>query len=237
MRTVIIVGTVVAFLVPVASARAEVIASSTFDTGLDGWTVDSGNVTGNLAWSSTGGNPGGFLLAIDGTNPNGIMRAPGKYLGNWTPLDGTGTLSFDHKVIDLGAGVFEVGPYTVDIAGPTTSATWTSTTAPNGVTPWVNIVVPIEESAWSVTSGTWAALLADVTRLRIHVELIGNNQQPNDLAGLDNVVLSQSTAIPEPASIVLLAVGALGIVLYRRRSGANHPRRETKPVHLPSSLH
>jgi hypothetical protein len=69
------------FVLPAGSALA---ASWNFDTGTEGWTlfdtVGSGNYsnigTGSLNWSAIGGNPGGFVSAVDPSNGAFMFKAP-----------------------------------------------------------------------------------------------------------------------------------------------------------------
>jgi hypothetical protein len=123
-------------LLPTPS-RAGIIAESTFDTSLDSWTS---NTPAQISWSKTGGNPGGFILFEDVTNDWTVVDAPKTFLGNYTALNGVGTISFDHKII-AETGIQSLSPYEVDLSGPGGSATWLGTT-PKGVTGWVTENVP-----------------------------------------------------------------------------------------------
>src|SRR3954470_14446097 len=153
-------------------ARAVVIASSTFGTDADGWTLD-GSPAENFSWQSTDGNPGGFIRFVDNLNPGSNFVAPPKFLGNWSALNGTGQLTYDFRVFSTGGSVFSNGPYAVFLSGPGGAASWSGAT-PGQATPWIGITVPIQQSAWSVTSGNWSDLLANVTSLQIVGELFGN---------------------------------------------------------------
>jgi len=166
-----------------ASASAQIC--STFDTGLDGWTCD----TSGCSWAATGGNPDGYLRFDEGGDSTTQAVAPGTFWGDWSDLDGIGNIFYDHRIISEGTGVFGYSPYYVRIAGPGGSAEWVGDT-PSGATDWVLIAAPLVESEWTVTSGTWSALLADVTDLRIRIEQVTNSGGANDeVDGIDNVCL------------------------------------------------
>jgi hypothetical protein len=195
-------------------SRAGIIAESTFDTSLDGWTS---NTPSQISWSKTGGNPGGFISFEDTTNDWTVVNAPATFLGNYSALNSVGTISFDHKII-AETGIQSLSPYEVDLSGLGGSATWTGAT-PKGVTGWVTLNVPLVQSDWTINSGTWTGLLADVTQLQIPIELVTNDTIPGDTdhEGIDNVILSSSA--PEPASLTLLGagMGGLGGLALRRR--------------------
>jgi len=195
-------------------SRAGIIAESTFNTSLDGW---ASNTPSQISWSKTGGNPGGFILFEDTTNDWTVVNAPATFLGNYSALNSVGTIAFDHKII-AETGIQSLSPYEVDLSGPGGSATWTGAT-PKGVTGWVTLNVPLVQSDWTINSGTWTGLLADVTQLQIPIELVTNDTIPGDTdhEGIDNVILSSSA--PEPASLTLIGTGiaAIGGFAIRRR--------------------
>jgi hypothetical protein len=207
----------VILLVP-HSTQAGIIAESTFDTSLDGWTS---NTPSQISWSKTGGNPGGFMLFEDATGDSTVVDAPSAFLRNYSALNGVGTISFDDKVI-AETGIQSISPYEIDLSGPGGSATWTGAT-PKGVTGWVTLNVPLVQSDWKIDSGTWKGLLANVTQLQIPIELVTNDTIPGDTdhEGIDNVILSSSA--PEPASLTLIGSGitVLAGCAIRRRGIAN----------------
>ncbi len=70
-------------------------AFSSFDTGFDGWT--SNNPTA-ISWSSTGGNPEGYIHFEDNMNlGSDQIIAPSEFLGDWSTLDGIGSISYDYN--------------------------------------------------------------------------------------------------------------------------------------------
>lgn len=48
------------------------------------------------------------------------------------------------------------------------------------------MAAPLLETQWTVTGGTWADLLADVTRIEIDIERI-NNSGGTDIEAIDNI--------------------------------------------------
>ena len=204
----------VALLLP-SLVEADVI--STFDASLEGWTVASG--LPDLSWSPTGGNPDGFALWNEpGDAGAQSLRAPSSFIGDWLSQYNGGTLTYDHKIIAAG-GIQSFSPYRVDISGPGGAAFWEGTT-PNGLTDWVPISVPISESSWTVSSGTWTSLLANISTLDIRIELVGNNVFQSEFAGIDNVrLVPEPISVPEPNCCSLLVV--LGLSQFCRRHRTN----------------
>ena len=192
---------------------------STFDATLEGWTSD--NTPAEVTWASPGGNPNGYARFVDATNNVTEIQAPAGFLGDWAAFEG-GMLSFDFKVIEPGDEP-DYAPYTIHLSGPGGTASWYGAT-PSGPTEWVRVAAQLTEADWSVTSGTWEALLADVTGLRIRIEIIINNvpyQPTGEVSGLDNVVLTDEPyAIPTLSrwglvAMTLLVLSAGTLVLRR----------------------
>jgi hypothetical protein len=183
-------------------------ASSTFDTGLDGWTSDAPQIT----WEASGGNPDGYVRFSDEGAGGTHVLAPQKFLGDWSSLDGMESISFDHRLFDVGSGTVGFLPYDVGISGPGGEATWEGPT-PSGPTDWLSVIVPLTQDEWSITSGAWEALLSNVTEFRIRIEVVNNaaGHPSGEIDGIDNVVLT-----PEPATFSLLVLGVL-LTATRRR--------------------
>ncbi len=95
-------GSLALIAAPPARAHKFVVASSTFDSGADGWTID-GPATGPQ-FSSGGGNPGGYIFADEPGNSNdtSYWRAPAKFRGDIS-VAYKQKLSFDLRVSGAGA--------------------------------------------------------------------------------------------------------------------------------------
>ncbi|HRF58416.1 MAG TPA: hypothetical protein PLH94_00720 [Fimbriimonadaceae bacterium] len=102
-------------------------------------------------------------------------------------------LSYQWRVsITPGDGVPH--PYEVKLIGPGGEAHWTRP-GPTSAHDWMPIEIPLKQSEWTLTSGTWAGLLANITTLGIRVRQF-TNTDATQINGLDSVVLS----IPTPIS-------------------------------------
>lgn len=188
-------NTAVAVTVPVESG---------FDADLEGWTCDPSSA---CSWSASGGNPGGYVHYSVEPFTTAII-APTAYLGDWSDLDEQGSLLLDFRVISLGLFVQEgLGNYTAQISGPGGTAS-ASLETPVDELGWVTVEVPVQESAWDVSAGSWPALLGDVQDLRVSALNIINVEVQAD--GIDNVRL-----VPEPGTALLLSVGLLALARQR----------------------
>lgn len=195
-------------VVVAGEASAATIASSDFESDLDGWTTVGDGISSHVA---AGGNPGGFLQSVDqpiGQNTDAF--APAKFLGDWSVLDGAGVLSADFRMVSACCAISEGMEFF--ISGPGGSASQRLSTATGPFPAWTTYSIDIAESAWNV-SGNWAALLGDVTVLRIDMEHVGGDET----TGLDNVVLS---SVPEPSGVLLALAGLAGLSAYSARRGA-----------------
>jgi hypothetical protein len=192
-----------------SQARAGIL--TTFDTGLDGWSgLASEGPASQYSWGPTGGDPGGYFDFIDQSATSGTITAPAQYLGNLSSLNGTGILKWDQILFSTGGDPESYG-FEAQISGPGGSATFTSSIDDTVVGQWIAITAPINQSSWTVNSGTWAGLLADVTSLNLSIEDVTNIhtptvQDPGDHDGIDNVFLG-TASVPEPTSLTLLGLG------------------------------
>ncbi|MEJ2720730.1 MAG: FlgD immunoglobulin-like domain containing protein [bacterium] len=174
-------------LIPLDSARAQV--STGFDTGRDFWII-SGST--RVVWSATGGNPDGFVEAqeIDFLEHN-WASAPPEYLGDWSAMSASDTLSVDYYFDNHQGGPLWENSYVYRISGPggAAHALQGSANAPSQGA-WTTLSVTLSPSDWTMEHGTWAELLANVTSLVVSVEFADGGQD----VGIDNVRLTSTPA-------------------------------------------
>ncbi|MCK4341264.1 MAG: PEP-CTERM sorting domain-containing protein [Phycisphaerae bacterium] len=206
-----IAGLVVAVAAPLAAAP---IATSTFDAGDEGWTVVTTlGYQGPPQYSSTGGNPDGFIYAVDPDTGAWGFAAPATFLGPVSEAYGQ-TFSFDiaayydPEYVSGWVGIEGAGYQFVCLfdAPATTYPDW------HGRTVWMT-----ETAGWvdpdtglPPTSTQMMAVLSNLEGLVITAEFVEGLE--DDISGLDNVVL-----MPEPGTLALLG---LGVVMVLKRRGA-----------------
>ena len=205
---------------------------STFDADLDGWEawgldLDALTVVRNAAdetHTAVGGNPDGFAEFLDITEePASGLRAPEKFRGDWSDFLNAGSFRYDHRLLAVGTtdqdDADPIKDYLVIVSsGPLTflglNAAVFEAPGPDGATDWVTVEAPLDLSKWTVFSpfvgGTFESILSNVTDVFITFEIVNNDGQQEESAGVDNAML-----VPEPASLGLLAVG--GLALLRRK--------------------
>jgi len=143
---------------------------SNFDSldGLDGWNFIQ---TGSLESDSTEGNPPNSIRIGDASGNLSFGYAPPKFRGNMSALNDTGTITFD--VMDVtNLNTLSLPPHLVRLAGPGGEATFPVTAADAAAIKnvWHSFSIPFDDSLWTVTSGTWTTLLANVTVIEIALE-------------------------------------------------------------------
>jgi Ca2+-binding RTX toxin-like protein len=184
---------------------------STFEADLEGWTLDCpvsnycsfpDPPCGNgddciLTWTHAPADQseGYVYLGADqvGFPP---LRAPSRYLGDWSALDGTGWISFDFNLIKQGG---QNCYYAVDIYGrhapgmeESTHAHWELRIPSDGtiVNRWLPIVVTLDKASgrWSFvpSSDEWEYLLADVMTFTVNIDPCQNG---GTRAAIDNIAL------------------------------------------------
>ena len=210
----IIVGAIIgSSLLSVPASWAGII-STTFDYNLQGW---SSNTPSEISWQSTGGNPGGYIRFADSSSAESLIYAPASYLGNWSSINGLGTISFDHKIFNIGSNPTSI-PYQIGISGLGGEAIWEHNN-PGSSTDWQTLSASITEADWTVLSGSWNSLLHDVVQLSIKIEVISNagpgSPSVFEITGIDNVQLTNP--VPIPGTVWLLGSGIAGLVSSRIR--------------------
>lgn len=208
--------------VVVNSATAQK-AKSTFDTHLEGWTM-VGN--GTFSHQSSGGNPGGYARWVDVSGPNGDgwAVAPADYRGSWASLTTYGALKWDHRIVNPGNGTTFLNGR-AEISGPGGAAFYQSPVQMNSN--WTTFSAPIKQPSWSITSGTWASLVTNVTSLKIRLEAVWGGTVL-DQAGIDNVYLGDTNEL-----VVSISVASVDIN-WMSRTGATYQVQWTSSLTQPA---
>lgn len=188
------------------AADASVI-SSTFSSGLEGWTGTGGTVS----WSSTGGNPGGFLQQVDTgpfSPPIGMyVSAPAAFLGNLSAYIG-GVLSFDSILLSATATNWPFfGLLTIRSGASSVSADFAAPGQPPMT--WTTYSGTLDAATFGTTTANFATIMGNVTAIELVLE---SNFGVVETMGLDN--FSAISAVPVPPSLVLFGLGGLTILGY-----------------------
>lgn len=216
-------------------ARAGILFSSDFNAN-----------DGGLAASDLGGNPAnpwtyGATAGVGGDgawfiNTSGIVSAKGLTSPTLT-VTGTGpvTISFDHRynletnfdggqlLVSVNSGAFTVVPDAdFSMNGPThTISTGFGSPIP-GQRAWSSLSAGYATPAYVTSMATLGTLNAgDTIAFRFRAAWDVSVARPNPNWVIDNVLVQDAgaTVVPEPSSLVLLGVGAAGVVGYVRRRG------------------
>jgi len=168
----------------------------------------SGSDTGDWSFSGTGGvsnpgnygNGGGYCHVDDSGSYNSYGFAPSRFLGEWTPLDGSGLFTIDIRVIS-GSGTNGGSAEFVRLSGPggVAHVSLDPSELPTAKRVWKTFTYPIDSSVWQLDSGTWTGLLSDVTELRIDLEYFSGT----DDIGFDNVgrLVSTCPDVDDPVAL------------------------------------
>ena len=180
-----------------ATASAATV-NSTFDSGLEGWTVSGDPAAGSPTWVGTGGNPGGFIRTVDrGSGVTMYWDAPSLFrrLGS---LYG-GQLKFELRQSSL-SSQFDDDDVVIVGGGVTVAYD----TPGNPATSFTKYTVPLRETVhWTnqatkkrATATEMAKALASPSAIRIRAEYVNGG----DTDDLDNVILTSGDAVPPPVA-------------------------------------
>ena len=165
-----------------AQAADAVVAQSTFDSDLDGWTATSPST---VTWSAGGGDPGGRVVFSNDNSDSTFIVAPAKFHTgdvDYTRLNNKGYIVFEHELIQNGGTGFL--DYEVDISGPGGKAVFKGGMPLSKLNNWQTVVAPLVQGDWTVSDGSWTVLLRDVEDVRIRIETISGSP---DTEAIDNV--------------------------------------------------
>lgn len=178
------------------------VTSFGFDASSEGWTGTTGSQSIPTSWVASGGVPGGYMRF--GDRPSvaapGYALAPSTFLGDWSGFNNA-TLEFDSIVLSLtGARLPDV-----ELFSGTAMVLIQADVAPDAT--WTHHTISLTASEAGLSEAEWLAHLANITQVRIDVDL---SPSGSDVLGLDNVTLT-----PEPSTLALLLL-ALPVVRRRR---------------------
>lgn len=145
---------------------------------------------GDFELNTTDGLPGQCLQVNDDATGDMVMLiTPFSLIGDWSGATLTDSITYDLKPISSDPDLITGDPFLIQLNGPGGSATALPDFVP-AMNQWQRIAVPIDPAAWTVTSGNWGDLLADVTLIRIRAEFITGDEY----VLMDNIGLSFSPA-------------------------------------------
>lgn len=158
---------------PVVIPVEPVVCSDFENGGYDGWSFAS---TGGVTNQASGGNPGRYIRIIEGAGTS-MAFPPPKYLGDWNQLNNhNADIRVDIKVTDFTAGAM-LSSYFLQISGPGGVARFPmDNTISLAFNRWKTFVFPVDQTYWTMISGTWADLMDHVNSFEIVVEFINGTE-------------------------------------------------------------
>ncbi|HEX7879523.1 MAG TPA: FlgD immunoglobulin-like domain containing protein, partial [Candidatus Eisenbacteria bacterium] len=154
--------------------------------------------TGGTSLPATGGNLARFCQITDATGTSCVFLPP-RFLGDWRALEGNSTIGLDVRILSY-TGTPVGQTEFIRISGPGGAARLSLAAAdlPPSARVWKRYAYPIDAAAWTVTSGTWAGLLANVTECRVAPEFVNGTE----VVGIDNIFRG-SAACGDPDNAVV----------------------------------
>jgi hypothetical protein len=208
------VAVVGVFLLAAGSAQATVVYSEDFETGMGGWDGD------HPYWNQTDGQSGkSFAGYRNGWDP--WLLAPAPLTGDIPSYFGSKEITFSYYLKGLANTPANEGGVFALYSGSTGDTCWERTPDdPSTPTDWRHITWSVDTSlsaapaGWTRTVGStsWADSWKDVKWMLFWS---GHEYAASNIYnGIDTVVVSST---PEPASIVLVVTGVLGLLAYAWR--------------------
>lgn len=163
----------------VGAVFSDCVGETFSEEGLGDWSFAN---TGGTSNPGSGGNGGGFCQVSDGTGIS-YAYAPARFLGNWFPLIGHAGLTIDLRRLSSSGDPLVVSEF-IRLSGPggTAVVAMPAEDLPPVGRVWRSYNFPLEAARWTVTAGTWDALLANVTECRLQLEFASSTET----IGFDN---------------------------------------------------
>ncbi|MCB0807505.1 MAG: PKD domain-containing protein, partial [Bacteroidales bacterium] len=168
--------------------------------------------------------------------------APPKFLGDWSQID-------NHNAdirVDLNINSYSGNPYPADffirISGPDGAAKFPlNSQIANAYNDWHTMVVPVDESQWTMESGTWAALINNVNSLQLNLEYFDGSETVymdnfciTDLPPVADFDSETLTILPDN-SITFNDLSVNGVTSWNWDFGDSETSTEKNPVHTYTS--
>lgn len=168
---------------PTRDPITPVICSDFESGGFDGWAFQGQGGVSNI---SSGGSPWRYLQIDNNNSGTAYAFAPTKFLGNWTQVENVADICFDMMVSDY-TGSTILDDSFLRISGPGGVARIPMTTnVENAFGQWYSFTFPIQSASWTMVSGTWGALIDDVTEIRVCLEFTDGSET----VGFDDFCIS-----------------------------------------------
>jgi len=209
------------FLVPLAIAAITIVPAQAllvpftedFTSGAANWLNGSSTAPG---WSATGGVDGGGYISAPGAitivfRGNASADASGDaFVGDWI----SGGVSTFSAYLSHNAPVALNFYARLDAGSGRAGSTVDFSVAPGA---WFQLEVPIVNAPTSFQSygaGSFATVFNGIQNVQI---ALSATQDPSTAGQTYNVSLDRVAIVPEPGTMALLAIGALGLALFRGR--------------------
>lgn len=181
----------------VANSDNGIVASSSFDSGTDGWSIidlfdngpyDQTKGTYDVTYDPTSGNPGGCISGTDPSSNTFFFKAPETFLGDKSAAYG-GELIYN--MMSLGGSYFDSADVVLIGAGHVLAYN----IAYNPGSSWTVMIAPLTETGWkmgnlsgaAVTETEFRETLAQLTALYMR----GEYRWGAETCYLDNVYISK----------------------------------------------
>lgn len=185
--------------------------------GLGDWSFSS---TGGVTNPGDQGNSGGYCRVADAAGTS-YAFAPARFLGNWSPLNGTGRVSIDVRLESNSGTIVDV-PQFIRISGPggTAHVSLAIADIPTSLLKWRRFEFPLQQGPWILDSGSWAGLLLNVTECRIQAEFVNGSEVVGidnfarlaaSCAGIDEPVVLHSTEFNKCGIESFVTIGGVGM--------------------------